>query len=86
MSKAYWDIVSAHTCKLTELIPDICDTCRDKAYCHNKNNFPCDDCEYDIQGCCDYDEPLGRYCVLGSAFKPKKKQISIFDIIERIDD
>lgn len=83
MSKAYWDIVSAHTCKLPELIPDICDNCRDSAYCHNKDNFPCDSCAYDVQGCCDYDEPLGRFCVLGSAYKPKQpKQISIFEILK----
>lgn len=48
--------------------------------------IPCDDCEYDIQGCCDYDEPLGRYCVLGSAYKPRlPKQITIFDLLERKD-
>lgn len=82
MSKAYWDIISAHSCKLPELIPNICDTCRDKAYCHNKDNFPCDTCFYDVKGCCDYDEPLGRHCVLGSAYKPKlPKQITIFEIL-----
>jgi len=80
---AKWDIVTAHTCKLPELIPDICDTCRDKAYCHNKANLPCDDCIHDIKGCCDYDEPLGRYCVLGSAYEPRKKQITIFEILEK---
>ena len=26
----------------------------------------CDYCIYDIKGCCDYDEPLGDYCVLGN--------------------
>ena len=76
-----WDTRSADNCRLPELIPSICDSCRDYAYCHNKTNLPCDDCVYDIQGCCAYDEPLGRYCVLGSAFKPKDKQISIFDIL-----
>lgn len=45
--------------------------------------FICDDCEYDVLGCCNYDEPLGHYCVLGSAFKEKEKQISIFDLLER---
>lgn len=44
--------------------------------------FCCDTCNYDIKGCCSYDEPLGKYCVLGNAYKPKiPKQISIFEII-----
>lgn len=47
------------------------------------DDFPCDSCEYDVGGCCDYDEPLGRYCVLGSAYKPKNKQISIFDLLKK---
>lgn len=29
----------------------------------------CDFCQYDQGGCCDYNEPLGRVCVLGSGFK-----------------
>lgn len=46
--------------------------------------FVCDGCAYDVQGCCDYDEPLGRYCVLGSAYKPRElDQISIFEILEK---
>lgn len=82
MVKATWDIITAQNCRLPELIPDICTTCRVYAYCHNKENFPCDTCFYDINGCCSYDEPLGRYCVLGSAYKPKlPHQISIFEIL-----
>lgn len=34
--------------------------------------FLCDECIHDIQGCCDYDEPLGRFCVEGSAFQKKE--------------
>jgi len=44
--------------------------------------FPCDSCDYDMNGCCNYDEPLGRFCVLGSAYKPKQpKQLTIFEIL-----
>lgn len=50
-------------------------------YDTTNERFMCDECVYDIGGCCDYDEPLGRYCVLGSGFKQKNKQISIFDIL-----
>jgi hypothetical protein len=46
--------------------------------------FPCDTCAHDVKGCCDYDEPLGHYCVLGSAYQPKlPEQITIFDLLER---
>lgn len=45
-------------------------------------DLSCDTCAYDIQGCCDYDEPLGRCCILGSAYVPKDNQISIFDLLE----
>ena len=48
--------------------------------------FVCDTCAYDVQGCCDYDEPLGRYCVLGSAYKPKDNQITIFDLLSEAKD
>lgn len=33
--------------------------------------LPCDDCKHDIDGCCDYDEPLGDYCVMGNKAEPK---------------
>lgn len=29
----------------------------------------CDRCVYNNNGCCGYDEPLGRYCVEGDAFE-----------------
>ena len=45
-------------------------------------DLPCDTCAHDIQGCCDYDEPLGRCCILGNAYVPKDNQISIFDLLE----
>ena len=38
MIKANWDIKSADNCKLPTLIPDICNSCRDKAYCDAKHN------------------------------------------------
>ena len=31
-----WDTETADTCRLPELIPDICDGCRDYAYCHRQ--------------------------------------------------
>ena len=37
-----------------------------------QSDFPCDTCKHDVQGCCDYDEPLGRHCVLGDAYEPKE--------------
>lgn len=47
------------------------------------NFFPCDHCAHDIKGCCDYDEPLGQFCVLGSGFIQKPMdQISIEEIME----
>lgn len=34
----------------------------------------CDWCAYqDETKCCTYDEPLGRFCSCGAAFKPKRK-------------
>lgn len=45
------------------------------------NFLPCDSCAYDVRGCCDYDEPLGKYCVNGDAYTPRRQQISIFDIL-----
>ena len=49
--------------------------------------LPCDSCLHDIQGCCDYDEPRGKYCVLGSAYKRKPmEQISIFDLLEEQEE
>ena len=37
-----------------------------------KSDFPCDTCKHDVQGCCDYDEPLGRHCVNGNAYEPNE--------------
>ena len=31
--------------------------------------FPCDTCRYNEKGCCSYNEPLGRYCVMGNAYE-----------------
>lgn len=31
----------------------------------------CESCRYNEKGCCSYDEPLGRYCVEGSAYELK---------------
>ena len=32
----------------------------------------CDNCVYDCGECCAYDEPLGDYCVCGSAYIAKE--------------
>lgn len=34
--KATWDIKTAYNCRLPELIPDICERCRDYKYCHRQ--------------------------------------------------
>ena len=39
MMKATWDIITAQKCRLPELIPDICTTCRDYAYCHRQEQI-----------------------------------------------
>ena len=31
-----WDTETADNCRLPELDPDICDTCRDYQYCHRQ--------------------------------------------------
>lgn len=31
-----WDTITADDCRLHELIPDICEGCRDYAYCHRQ--------------------------------------------------
>lgn len=31
-----WDTETADNCRLPELIPDICERCRDYAYCHRQ--------------------------------------------------
>ena len=53
------------------------------------DDFPCDTCEHDVKGCCDYDEPLGRNCVLGDAYqerKPWKKILYGQDVIQDWSD
>lgn len=37
--------------------------------------LPCDTCRHDAKGCCDYDEPLGRACVLGNAYEPQSDEV-----------
>lgn len=37
----------------------------------NKAADICESCRYNENGCCSYDEPLGRYCVEGSAYELK---------------
>lgn len=34
--------------------------------------LPCDSCKWDIKGCCNYDIPHGRYCVMGDAWKGRE--------------
>ena len=51
------------------------------------DGLPCNDCLYDVKGCCDYNEPLGRACILGSAYKPKPlAQISIDEYLKQIQE
>lgn len=33
--------------------------------------LPCDNCGYDVIGCCDYPDTPEDYCVLGDKWKPK---------------
>lgn len=37
--KATWDIETADNCKLSSLIPNICERCRDYAYCHRQRTW-----------------------------------------------
>ena len=39
----------------------------------NEWHLPCDNCGYDINGCCDYDYHQGDFCRLGDKWKPKEK-------------
>lgn len=34
-----WDTETADTCQLPKLIPDICERCRDYAYCHRQKTI-----------------------------------------------
>lgn len=40
-----WDTETADTCRLPELIPDICEKCRDYKYCHRQLSLEFD--QYD---------------------------------------
>lgn len=45
MKKRYdrkWELETADNCKLPELIPNICDNCRDHAYCFRKTQLSFD--------------------------------------------
>lgn len=34
-----WELETADNCKLPQLIPDICEKCRDYAYCHRQKTW-----------------------------------------------
>ena len=38
----------------------------------------CDSCKYNVNGCCDYDEPLGRVCIEGSGYSRTTHQDMYF--------
>lgn len=35
-----------------------------------KTGFPCDDCIYDIKGCCNYPDTKDDFCVMGDKRVP----------------
>lgn len=37
--KQNWDTITADRCKMVELIPNICEGCRDYAYCYRQMNL-----------------------------------------------
>lgn len=37
-----WELETAENCELPKLIPDICDRCRDYAYCHKQTQLSFD--------------------------------------------
>lgn len=39
MKEKNWDTETADNCRLPELIPGICERCRDYAYCHRQLNL-----------------------------------------------
>lgn len=39
MTAVNWDTISADKCRLPELLPDVCEKCRDFAYCHRQITF-----------------------------------------------
>lgn len=44
----------------------------------NKEADLCETCRYLVKGCCSYNEPLGRYCVLGDAYEFKPPEAPQF--------
>ena len=62
----------------------------------NKEADLCETCRYFVKGCCSYNEPLGRYCVLGDAYEfkvpeevpqfPESDFAEIVDYIEKVLD
>lgn len=51
----------------------------------NKAADICESCRYNENGCCSYDEPLGRYCVEGDAYELKAPQFPESDFAEIVD-
>ena len=51
--------------------------------------FTCDTCRYNEKGCCSYNEPLGRYCVMGNAYEkaaPVFPDSDFSEIVEYINE
>ena len=48
--------------------------------------FHCDTCKHDVKGCCDYDEPLGRHCVLGDAYEEDLERMTIKYVAKTISE
>lgn len=44
----------------------------------------CDRCVYNDKGCCSYDEPLGRHCVLGDAFVEDLEKMNFYDLLSEM--
>lgn len=55
--------------KLTEFLASHCHNYEDCLYYRkhkdDKSNLPCDNCGYDDNGCCNYPDTPGNYCVMG---------------------
>lgn len=60
----------------------------------NKEMDLCETCRYCEEGCCSYNEPLGRYCVLGDAYEfkaPEKEKPTVegsdfSEIVEYVEE
>lgn len=35
------------------------------------SDFPCDNCKYDVLGCCNYNDTTDDYCVMGDKQVPR---------------